>query len=254
MIRVGDEFPHFGARLARFMELKSLDADTVAGLYELDLAGVIEGSVPSEPLLERLAPALGLHIQDVFVVAGVVLPEDLTVLDPAAGISAVNIAFAAVSLPAERAQELRQLIQALPQEARRKPALPPKRYGPGPASFLLGMLDNRSLARYHTAKALYLGTRGGLYLSEVTVQHALAHDKQVTPDMFAGFARVLGIPVGDLAALTGFDLPPGVLPERHVVPTVVAELLWDVRRLSSKQARYVADVARSMMKDGPRPA
>jgi len=242
-------FSDFGARLARFIELKKLDTDVTVGLHKADLEGGIEDSVSNVLLLEKLASALGLRVQDVFVLAGAAVPEGLIALDPAAGISAVNTAFAAVSLPTERIQELRRLVRALPQETRTKPVSPPpKKYGPGPGGFLLGLLDNRNLARYHTAKALYLGTLGKLYLSEVEVRHILVRDKPLAPDVFAGFASVIGIPAGELAVLTGFRPPPGVFPE-HGVPTVVAELLWEVRRLSSEQARNIADVARSMLGD-----
>jgi hypothetical protein len=154
-----------------------------------------------------------------------------------------------VTLSAERARQLRQLVQALPQEERTKPVQPPRQYDPGPGAFLLGMLHNRNLARYYTAEAVYIGTRGETYLSEVEVQYALARsNKRLTPDMFAGLANVLGIPVAGLADLTGFDLPPRTFPEQTAL-AIVAELLWDVRRLTSAQAWHVAKVVRSMLQE-----
>ncbi len=173
------ELPAFGARLARFIEFRNLDAATLNSVSARELQTVIEGSAPSAHLLLRLAPA------------------------------------------------------------------PPRRYEPGPGSFLLGMLENRNLARWYTAKSVYLGNRGHIYLSETTVQHALAHSKRLTPDMFGGFAVVLGLPVADLAALTGFDLPTDTFPAPPS-PTISAELIWCLRRLSSDQARHVTDVARAM--------
>lgn len=78
------------------------------------------------------------------------------------------------------------------------------------------MLHNRNLARYYTAEAVYIGTRGQTYLSEIDVKYTLARSsKRLTPDMFAGLANVLGIPVAGLADLTGFDLPP---PSRNRRP------------------------------------
>lgn len=216
---------------------------------EPELRAVTEGSAPSALLLRRLAPALGLHVPDLLVLAGAPVPEELAPLDPAAGASARTIAFDAVALPTERARQLRRFVQALPQEERTKPAWPPRQCDPGPGAFLLGMLCNRNLARWYTADAVYIGTRGGVYLSEVDVQLALARSNQrLTPDMFTGLANVVGIPAADLAALTGFDLPPRSLPEQ-TAPAIVAELLWDVRRLTSDQARHVAKVARSMLQE-----
>jgi hypothetical protein len=230
------------------MEHRNLHADAVDSVSGTELQAVIEGSAPSMLLLRQLAPALGLHVQDLLVLADTSVPEDLAPLDPAAGSSARMMAFDAAELPTERARQLRQLIQALPQEERTKPAWPLRQHDPGPGAFLLGMLNNRNLARYYTAQAAYIGTRGDVYLSETEVQHALARsNKRLTPDMFAGFANVLGIPAADLAALTGFDLPPRVFPEQTAI---VAELLWDVRRLTSEQARHVATVARAMLEEG----
>src|SRR5260370_13162481 len=120
------------------MERRGPDIDAAGSFTELGLNAIVDSSVPSALLLEQLAPALGLHIQDVFVLAGAAVPEDLTALDPAAGVSAINMAFAAMSLPTERTHQLIQLVQALPQAARRKPVLPPRYDGPGPGSFLLG--------------------------------------------------------------------------------------------------------------------
>jgi len=243
------DLPGFGARLARFMERRNLDVGTLDKVSALELQAVIEGLEPSASLLLRLAPALGLHVQDLFVLAGAAVPEELAPPDPDAGSSATSVALEAMSLTAERIRELQRLVQDLPQEARTKPAKPPRQADPGPGGFLLGMLDNRNLARYSTAKTAYLGTRGQIYLSEATIQHALVHSRQLTPEMFAGFAVVLGIPVADLAALTGFDLPNEALPEQPPAP-VLAELMWSLRRLSSRQARHVATVARAMGQEG----
>lgn len=239
----------FGTRLARLLQHKGTDVDAMSSYGGLDLKPVIEGLEPSTLLLERLAPVLGLHVQDVFVLAGVALPEELAALDPAAGTPAIDIAFATMSLTVERIREFERLVKSLPQEERRKPASPSKRYGPGTGSFLLGMLDNRNLARHHTAKALYLGSGGGLYLSEEAVRHALVRDRPLTPDQFAGFARVLGIPMADLAILTGFDQPLGNVSEESTLIMAV-ELLWELCRLSAEQARHVADIARSMLTGG----
>lgn len=239
----------FGTRLAHFMQRRNLDVDTLGNVSALELQTVIEDSSPSAPLLQRLAPALGLHAPDLFVLAGVAVPQELAPLDPDAGSSATSIALAAMALPAQRIHQLLELIGSLPQEARTKPGRPPRQTEPGPGGLLLGMLDNRNLARYNTAKALYLGTRGQIYTSEADVQYALVRSKRLAPDMFVGFAEVLGIPAANLAAFTGFDLPPGTAPQQ-ASPPIVAELIWCLRRLSASQARHIEDVARAMGHEG----
>lgn len=231
------------------MSRQDLCVGATGSMAESEVQALLEGSMPSAPLLHRLAPVLGLHVQDLFVLASVLVPEELAPLDPAAGSLARSIAFDAARLPIERIHQLRQLVQAMPQEERTKPVQPLRQCDPGPGAFLLGMLNNRNLARYYTAEAVYIGTRGGTYLSEVDVQYALARsNRRLTPDMFAGLANILGVPVEGLADLTGFDLPPRIFAE-PTPPAIVAELLWDVRRLASDQARHVAKVARSMLEE-----
>lgn len=228
--------------------MRNIDVSSRDGLSEAEIRPVIEGVTPTPQLLDRLAGTLGLHVQDLIVLAGLPVPEELSPLDPAAASSTTSIAFAAVTLPRERTRELIQLVQALPQEERRKSVPQPKQYSPGPGTLLLGLLDNRNLARYHTAKATYLGSRGTIYLSEATVHQALVRNKQLTTEMFTGLANVIGIPPGELAVLTGFDMEPSPSLSQ-AVPAIVAELIWLLRRLSSEQARHVWSVARSMLQE-----
>jgi hypothetical protein len=68
---------------------------------------------------------------------------------------------------------------------------------------------------------------------------------RLTPDLLAGFAVMLGIPVGDLAALGDVRLPNGGVPA-HSVPADMAVLIWEVRRLTAEQVRQVLDEANSM--------
>jgi len=97
-------------------------------------------------------------------------------------------------------------------------------------------------------------------LSESTV-HAVGHRNEVSLEMLIGFATVLGIPAVELAVLNGVKLagldgahlaalegiePPG--SSLHVNPAAddIAELIWDVRRLTADQVRQVCEQAESM--------
>jgi hypothetical protein len=78
----------FGVLLGRLAERRQLDLDVLAqsaDVGESELASLLRGGGPSSSLLRRLAPALGLHTPDLFVVAGVDVPDDLAPLDPTAG-------------------------------------------------------------------------------------------------------------------------------------------------------------------------
>ena len=61
----------------------------------------------------------------------------------------------------------------------------------------------------------------------------------------AGLATVLGIPADDLAALTGIELPEDT-PPQNLAAAEVAELIWEVRRLTADQLRHVRSQAESM--------
>ena len=72
--------------LARLLRARWHDVETLAGaedLPEWELAAVVDGAKPSPWLLHRLAPALGWHASDLFVIAGLSLPEDLAPDGPA---------------------------------------------------------------------------------------------------------------------------------------------------------------------------
>jgi hypothetical protein len=72
--------------------------------------------------------------------------------------------------------------------------------------------------------------------------------KELSPELMAGFATVLGIAVDDLAALTGVDRPAGT-SMAHVSAADVADFIWATRRLTDGQMTEVCDRARSMVRE-----
>ncbi|WP_327429363.1 hypothetical protein [Streptomyces sp. NBC_01236] len=61
----------------------------------------------------------------------------------------------------------------------------------------------------------------------------------------ADFSAMLDVPVGDLATLTGVELPgSSSIPKPAVAG--MAKLIWDVRRLAASQLEQVIDMAESM--------
>jgi hypothetical protein len=55
-----------------------------AAVCESEITSVLDGDEPDPSLLRQLAPALGLHPSDVFVIAGQRVPDDLAPLDATA--------------------------------------------------------------------------------------------------------------------------------------------------------------------------
>jgi hypothetical protein len=69
--------------------------------------------------------------------------------------------------------------------------------------------------------------------------------KQLTPDLLLDFSALPDVPTADLAALTGITLADEVSVQRPAV-TGVAELIWDVRRLTADQVKHVTSIAEAM--------
>ncbi|MEV0742513.1 hypothetical protein AB0I51_42860 [Streptomyces sp. NPDC050549] len=148
----------------------------------------------------------------------------------------------AVGLPLERRRRLGQLARALPQESRTEPVRTPQVYEQferGPGGVLLGMVGNRNLSGI--ARTFLSLT--GRYWAVSTYGAVGGGRKELTPNLLADFATVLGVPVDTLSVLTGVDVPD-VPPPRSPAAVDAAELLWEVRRLTVDQLRQVADAAR----------
>ncbi|MEU4096497.1 hypothetical protein [Streptomyces sp. NPDC026673] len=229
--------PEAGAPLARLMRHHGLDPGGVEG-----------GSAAPEPAaLRRLAPALGLHPGDVFVIAGVPLPEDLAPLDDRAGRRFPRIVGCALVLPAQRRSGLGDLVRSLPRQERTRPVPAPRpyeRYPPGaPGGLILRLLGRRNLSWVGAAQTLY--RLSDLCLAASTIGAVGRGRKELTPELVRGFAAVLGIPVVDLAVLTGVGPPSGVTPPDGAVADAAA-LLAELYRLTDDQARQVEETAESL--------
>lgn len=74
--------------LGRLAKRRQPDLDVLARSADVggsELKSLLRGGGPSPSLLRRLAPVLGLHTPDLFVIAGVDVPDDLAPGDPTAG-------------------------------------------------------------------------------------------------------------------------------------------------------------------------
>lgn len=246
--------PGFGVRLARYLDHRRLDVVAVcrtAGVPETELRAVLDGAAPNPSLLRRLAPALRLHTADLFVIAELPVPDDLAPLDSNAINLVDDLAWEAMRVPPEQRRRLRELVRSLPQEERGRSA-PPLRvyeqYPPGPGAVLVRMLRNRNLRWTGSVQILARMTAGRVYLSASTIGMVGHGRKELYPELLAGFAAVLGIPVGDLATLAGIE-PPDDIPPVDPGTVEVAELIWDVRRLTAEQLRQVCEHAESLRHD-----
>jgi hypothetical protein len=222
----------FEILLRRLTDRRDWDAATVAGI-----AG---GHVSSPAALRRLAPALGWHTDDLFVLAGQDLPADLTPTDPKADPG--RLAWNYASLPPAR-PILLAAARAMPQHPSTGPLPSPTRPFPDGTGSLIGRLvHHRTLTPYSAAKLLYFS--GGPYLSSSTVHMIGRGGRALNPQLISGYAHFLGIPVGDLAALCDVEMT-------HDVPAPaytdgLAELMREGRRLTSDQIGELSQLAHDL--------
>ncbi|MFD9125061.1 hypothetical protein [Kitasatospora sp. NPDC059571] len=243
-------FPGFGELVARLSDHLRLDTAALArsaGLPAPELRAVFDGLTPTGAQLRRLAPALGLHTADLFAIADVVVPDELSPLDRNAAPRIPRLVGTAVVLPQERRDELQRFVRSLPQEPRVRPVPEPRPYERyehgGGGALLMRMAANRNLGRTAAARTFLLLT--GRYWSAATYGAVGRGRIPLTPDLVADFATVLGIPTGILAALTGIE-PAGAAPAQDRATTYAAEIIWDARRLSADQLRRCTTVAQAL--------
>ncbi|MEV6679279.1 hypothetical protein AB0N09_20870 [Streptomyces erythrochromogenes] len=245
----------FGGALERLAGHRRLDAAALArfaGVAGAEVTAVLRGGTPDGVLLRRLAPALGVRTADLFATAGVAVPDDLAPLDPSAGWDVPALVRRALALAPEQREALREFAKSLPEEEPARPAPPTpahEDYPAGPGGALMRMARNRNLGWSATAKTFLLLT--GRYWAASSYGRVGRGLTPLTPDLVADFSTVLGVPAGTLAAITGVaPLPVAVEPDPAVHG--VAELVWDVRRLTADRFLQVLDLA-ERTPDGPGP-
>ncbi|MEY9969052.1 transcriptional regulator with XRE-family HTH domain [Streptacidiphilus sp. MAP12-16] len=244
------EHPGFGVMLARLLDHREFSVEELAdcaGLTVDEIRAVLAGEAPSEGLLRRISPAVGFHTVDLFILAGLAVPDDMAPLDAAAEQWAPYIVMDAVHLPVAARRELLLLIRSLPQEERLS-VFAPRRLAPlaDPGGWVIRMLQYRNLSWTGMGKTLAVVTP--TYLSASTYGVISSGRQELTPRLVTDFAALLGIDAQELAALTGVylsEVPPSPAPEA----VDAAALLWEARRLSAAQARRVSELAGSMRGD-----
>ncbi|MGW2839697.1 hypothetical protein ACWCWD_18050 [Streptomyces sp. NPDC001493] len=249
-----------GALLGRLMEHRRLDVAALsrsAGLAEGEdedesgsdsvLSGALRGDGPGPSVLRRLAPALGLHTADLFVIAGAEVPDDLAPVDPRAGSDVHRLVRIGITLPPEQPHLLRTFVASMPQEGRVLPPLDPwppavERYPHGPGALLMRLLRNRNLGWTATAKTFLVAT--GRYWSPATYGGIGRGTVPLTAELLTDFCAVLDVPAADLAALTG--LTPAHPPSTCSAPGGVSGLVWEVRRLTTHQLGRAIEFAETL--------
>ena len=237
----------FGVRLGRLLDRRGTSAASLAlatNVPAASLDAMLAGEIPDPALLRRLAPALDLHTADLFLFAGRTLPDDLTpsLLTGPWNVGSLLYWHHVYDMPAPAFAELRRFVTALPD--RRTPRTSPwpaDDRGPGPGAVLWRLVANRNI-RLDLAVMMHVGD--GPYVSTSTYAMVLHGKLPLTAEYVNAFARVLGIPIGDLTALLGLapmDESEWSMPYER--PSGLAELTWEARRLSDEQLRQAMQCA-----------
>ncbi|MGK5554749.1 hypothetical protein ACSNOI_24340 [Actinomadura kijaniata] len=250
--------PGFGAVLARLLKARQADIAWLAsasGVPEGELRSITNGRVPSLVQLQGLAAGLGLHTADLCVIAGVPVPESLQPCELATGSELESIIEIAMALPCDQRARLREVVEQLPQLPAVRADDRPRAFferDSGPGSMLVTMLcANRNLhSPVEAVHVLARVTRGRMYVAASVLRSLTAGRTALRPAWLAGFATVLGVPVADLAAITGIA-PPEQLPPNDPAATDAAELLWACRRLTTSQVEQVHRQADAMLVEVP---
>ncbi|MEU8332915.1 hypothetical protein [Micromonospora sp. NPDC048839] len=205
-----------------------------AQVDQAELEAAFKGDASNPSVLRRLAPALGLHAADLFVLAGLDVPSDLAPFAAPADSILDQVVRTALRLPLDRCQQLLGVARSMSPPAPIAPIArkrDPFPYGPG--AVIVRLLRNRNLNNLNSAKALYRLAGIGP-LSAATIHLVGNGRKQLSPELLSGFATVLSFRVEDLAALIDVELPQSC-PPADARTSQVAELIWEVRHLRSDQ-------------------
>ncbi|MEV4764047.1 XRE family transcriptional regulator [Micromonospora chokoriensis] len=211
--------------------------DSLLRAAEVDQSGIeaaFDGEVSGPSALRRLAPVLGVHPADLFILAGLDVPSDLAPCAAPAGSILDHLVKTALRLPIEQREQLLGAARSMPLP---EPAAPivwePDRFPHGPGAVIVRLLRNRNLNSLNSAKVLYRLAGIGP-LSAATINLVGLGRKELSPELLSGFATVLSYRVEDLAALIDIGLPQA-FPPADTASRQVAELIWEVRHLSADQ-------------------
>ncbi|QLQ35329.1 hypothetical protein [Micromonospora robiginosa] len=217
-----------GEGLGDLMRVGGVDQSMIEAAFKVDVFG--------QPGLQRLAHALGMHAADLFVLAGIEVPNNLAPSSTPADSILDRLVRTALRLPAERREQLLGVARSVPRRDS-VPSMVRKRdnfpYGPG--SMIVGMLRNRNLNNLNSVKMLYRLARIGP-LSAATIHAFGSGRKDISPEFLFGFATVLGFRPDELSALLDIEFV-NVRKPVDAATRQMAELLWDVRDMNSDQLR-----------------
>ncbi|MCO8274274.1 hypothetical protein M1L60_27105 [Actinoplanes sp. TRM 88003] len=195
--------------------------------------------------LRRLAPTLGLHASEVFILAVRNVPDDLAPaeLTRRSGVGSL-LRWHASRMTVDQVAQLRRFVDDLPVRTRpRTRPFPSDGREPTAGTLLRRLLNNRNI---DLDAPLLMLVGGGPYVSTSTYSMAFADRIPMRDEFVNAVARLTGIPLERLAPLVGLDVAPTPWPFDHAWPEDVVALGWAARRLDDDQLLAAENFAREL--------
>lgn len=213
-----------------------------AGVSTSEIDAVIKGAEPSPEILRALGPALGIHAADMFVLAGLPVPDDLASAWPTSPWDVGKLVRDFLRMSFQQRTRVDELVRSLPAQPRIAPD-PGDDYAEGPGVLMVRLLKNRNIRPWNARLLFEVG--GGPYVSDSTIGMLGSGRVVVTPQYVTAFAHLLGYAPEDMVALVGVG---SVVKDAraHSASAEIAALAWNARRLSSDQLAYVLKSAREV--------
>ncbi|GLW72820.1 hypothetical protein Kpho02_51190 [Kitasatospora phosalacinea] len=262
MTAVGTDFPGVLRRLMTHRRVGIDELAERAGLPAAAVRALLDGAPPSARQADVLAPVLGLHSDDLRVIARVPEPEPVAASGPEPSVGPVghvgtgrgtgrDVAWTlrvALALSAEQRAHLTRFAarQSRDRSAPRVERLRGDHEGGGAVLVELVRLNRCLPGPMQINWALVHMTEGRVGLSAPTVVGIARGTVPLTPRLVSGFAALLGIDPGVLGAIVG--VAPD--PEPYLDPRLSAEitlLLRACRGLTPPQAELLRREAESML-------
>lgn len=219
----------FVARLSRLAEYRGRPLPDL-GIPPSDNAGVV---------LRRAAADLDLDTADLFVLAGVPLPDDLSPIDRQAGQQVKQLVRRALKLDAPARRDLLTKARSITEHGNVLD-FTPIRYGANPGSVVYALLRARNLDYLTTTPLLIMLT--GRFVAGSVINRIEGGRVRLTPEWLADLGTVLGIPAGLLSAMIGMEVAE---VQRPPEVTDAAELIGTVRRFTLSQVESLIETARA---------
>jgi len=235
-------YPELDVLLARLIPSEDPNLVRCDRNSDIPFSIVVTKQPPNEAFLRRLSIQIEMRFEDLCLVFDKPIADSALRCDEAASRQLPQLVRKALSLSCPDQDRLRDYYQSLPDLSRtirpRTPR-PYEQYPPGFGSLLVRMLALRNLDWVSGSQVMC--RMSGVCLSASTIGAIGRGDRELDSELLNGFATVFGTPIrvlGELFGITEVDVSRDRVSRAQ---SYVAELIWNVRHMTSDQ---IVDISR----------